>query len=205
MRLAYLPSHPAKQHYRQLVQRCGFGAPNLDRALWTVANSLTLVVQGTLQPFQKDRGRRPSTRDMHLHRLPWPQNALEALSDTEVEMRVTLSYFIEPNPSQRGNSRYRYQSHGLRFDVKRPTETSNAFRAPYQCSRRKRRAKHRDFRPPLAPRRQQSASGIIALGYLARHRPRNSRAAQRWPSSDDWLVAGRATGLVAPIATPVTP
>ena len=38
-------------------------------------------------------------------------------------MRVTLSYFIEPNPSQRGNSRYRYQSHGLRFDVKRPTET----------------------------------------------------------------------------------
>ena len=44
-------------------------------------------------------------------------------------MRVTLSYFIEPNPSQRGNSRYRYQSHGLRFDVKRPTETPTAFRA----------------------------------------------------------------------------
>lgn len=43
-------------------------------------------------------------------------------------MRVTLSYFIEPNPSQRGaNSRFRYPSHCLRFDVRRPTETTGAF------------------------------------------------------------------------------
>ena len=129
IRQAYLPPAHTKRHYRQLVQRCGFGVPLLERALWTVANSLTLVVQGTVQPFQKERGKRPTTHDMHLHRLPWPHDALESLGATEVEMRVTLSYFIEPNPSQRGNSRYRYQSHGLRFDVRRPTETSNAFRA----------------------------------------------------------------------------
>ena len=129
MRQAHLPPNHAKRDYRQLVQRCGFGVPDLERALWTVANSLTLVVQARLQPFQKVRGKRPATHDMHLHRLPWPHDALEALGDTDVEMRVTLSYFIEPNPSQRGNSRYRYQSHGLRFDVKRPTETSSAFRA----------------------------------------------------------------------------
>ena len=129
MKQAHLPPIPAKQHYTRLVQRCGYGVPDLVRALWTVANSLTMVVPGTLQPFQKERGERPTTREMHLHRLPWPQDALESLGGTEVEMRVTLSYFIEPNPSQRGNSRYRYQSHGLRFDVKRPTETPNAFRA----------------------------------------------------------------------------
>ena len=130
MRQAYLPPAPTKQHYRLLVQRCGFGVPDLDRALWTVANSLTLIVQGTLQPFQKLPGNSPTTTlDMHLHRLPWPHDILESLGETDVEMRVTLSYFIEPNPSQRGNSRYRYQSHGLRFDVKRPTETANAFRA----------------------------------------------------------------------------
>ena len=130
MKQAYVPSaNPSKQEYRCLVQRCGFGVPDLQRALWTVANSLTLVVQERLQPFEKERGGRATTRDMHLHRLPWPQEALESLADTEVEMRVTLSYFVEPNPSQRGNSRYRYQSHGLRFDVKRPTETTRAFRA----------------------------------------------------------------------------
>ena len=44
-------------------------------------------------------------------------------------MRVTLSYFIEPNPSRRGvRSRYRYESHGLRFDVKRPFESTDQFR-----------------------------------------------------------------------------
>ena len=129
MKRTHLPRNPSKQDYRRLVQRCGYGVPDLEHALWTVANSLTMVVQGTLQPFQKERGKRPTTLDMHLHRLPWPQDALESLGDTEVEMRVTLSYFIEPNPSQRGNSRYRYQSHGLRFDVKRPTETPNTFRA----------------------------------------------------------------------------
>ena len=129
MRQAFLPHDPTKQHFRQLVQRCGFGIPDLERALWTVTNSLTLLVQGTLQPFRKEPGRKPTTHEMHLHRLPWPRDALESLGSTEVEMRVTLSYFIDPNPSQRGNSRYRYQSHGLRFDVKRPTETPNAFRA----------------------------------------------------------------------------
>src|SRR5690606_7300773 len=50
--------------------------------------------------------------------------------ETPVEMRVTLSYFIEPNPSARGvTSRYRYESHGLRFDVKRALESETDFRA----------------------------------------------------------------------------
>lgn len=40
-------------------------------------------------------------------------------------MRVTLSYFIEPNPSARGAaSKYHYPSHRLRFDVQRPLDTS---------------------------------------------------------------------------------
>jgi hypothetical protein len=44
-------------------------------------------------------------------------------------MRVTLSYFIEPSPGRRGWTRkHRYQSHGLRFDVKRPEESEDDFR-----------------------------------------------------------------------------
>jgi hypothetical protein len=44
-------------------------------------------------------------------------------------MRVTLSYFIEPNPARRGwKKRYQYASHGLRFDVKGPTESVPEFR-----------------------------------------------------------------------------
>ncbi len=129
MQERYLRDDHRKEAYVRLVQRCGFGVPDLARALWTVANSLTLVVQGTLQPFQKESGKSASTHEMHLHGLPWPQDTLESLGATQIQMRVTLSYFIEPNPSRRGNSRYRYPSHGLRFDVKRPTETTADFRA----------------------------------------------------------------------------
>ena len=42
MRRASLPASGAatKADYRRLVQRCGFGVPGLDRALWSVDNSL---------------------------------------------------------------------------------------------------------------------------------------------------------------------
>ena len=66
---------------------------------------------------------------MNLHQLPWPINELQHLGATEVELRVTLSYYIEPNPGERGwVRRHRYASHGLRFEVQRPTETVTEFR-----------------------------------------------------------------------------
>ena len=129
---AYLPAgrRPSKTDYAQLVRRCGFGVPDLDRALWSVANSLTMVVEETLHPFRKGSSGQPVLRDMQVHTLPWPVEILEDLGDAAVEMRVTLSYFIEPNPSNRGvRSRYRYESHGLRFDVKRPRESVGDFRS----------------------------------------------------------------------------
>jgi len=54
---------------------------------------------------------------------------LSALGEVEVRMRVTLSYFVEPNPARRGWARrYSYASHGLRFTVRRPTESTQDFR-----------------------------------------------------------------------------
>lgn len=56
------------------------------------------------------------------------ETVLEALQNTPVEMRVTLSYFIEPNPSARGvASKYHYPSHRLKFDVQRPLESTDDF------------------------------------------------------------------------------
>ena len=120
---------PRKDDLLRLIRRCGFGVPDIDRALWTVDNSLTMVVEERLHPFKRAGSGPPTLRDMHLHDLPWPRDVLEDLGETPVEMRVTLSYFIEPNPSRRGHrSRYRYESHGLRFDVKRPLESVDEFR-----------------------------------------------------------------------------
>lgn len=111
-----------------LLRHCGYGVPSLDRALWSVSNSLTMVVQDSFHPYRKDDGT-IKARDMHLHDLPWPRDLLEGL-DSAVTLRVTLSYFIEPNPGARGNAdKYAYQSHALRLAIRRPLETERDFRA----------------------------------------------------------------------------
>jgi hypothetical protein len=113
-----------KRAKARLVRRYGFGVPQLERALRSAIDSLTLVAQGTLRPFSDGK-----MREMDFYQLPWPKEALEDLGPAVVHLRVTLSYFVEPNPSRRGwKRRYRYASHGLRFDVKLPTEDIDTFR-----------------------------------------------------------------------------
>ena len=125
MRAMFLPAAPNKDHFVKLIRHCGWGTPDLNRALWSAGDSLTLVVEDLVHPYAKVQGKGVVTRDMNLHSLPWPKDELEALQDTPVEMRVTLSYFVEPNPSARGvASKYHYPSHRLRFDVQRPLDTS---------------------------------------------------------------------------------
>lgn len=122
-----LNEFPKAQRHNRL--RCyGYGVPDLQRALRSMHNVATLVIEGTLQPYESVDSE-IKTKDMHIHRLPWPTQVLEGLGEIDVRMRVTLSYFIEPSPGRRGWTRkHRYQSHGLRFDVKRPTDNEDDFR-----------------------------------------------------------------------------
>ena len=131
LKAQFLPTRPTKKDYSQLLRICGYGVPNLTRALYSASNSLTLIAQEELQPFDKknDGESGYKTKEMHLYDLPWPKEDLLNLSDqTKVQMRVTLSYFIEPGPGEIGwKDRYRYASHALRFDVKSPKETKDDF------------------------------------------------------------------------------
>jgi hypothetical protein len=118
-----------KQEYVTLIRHCGWGVPSLERALWSARNSLSMVVEDQVHPYKKD-GSVIKSRDMNFHSLPWPKDQLEALQNTQIEMRVTLSYFVEPNPSARGSSsKYHYPSHRLRFAVRRPLETTEDFQS----------------------------------------------------------------------------
>ena len=66
---------------------------------------------------------------MHLHELPWPTDVLKSLGSTRVEMKVTLSYFIEPSPGEIGwKDRYTYSSTSLRFDVINTNESLEDFK-----------------------------------------------------------------------------
>jgi len=124
------PQANQRERFERLLCLYGYGVPQLNKALWSAQNRLVMMVQDTLQPFKKNKGKSiPSFNEMHLQNLPWPTDVLASLGETEVSMRVTLSYFIEPGPGHRGFSqRYRYASHGLRFDVKTPEESPEQFR-----------------------------------------------------------------------------
>ena len=117
-----------KTDFKTLLSVCGYGVPDLERARYSTKNSLTMISQSTIQPFEKQKGG-CRTRDMHLYELPWPKDVLLALPDkTPVQMRITLSYFVEPGPGEIGwKDRYRYPSHGLRFDLNSPGESKDEF------------------------------------------------------------------------------
>ena len=127
-RLTQATSEQAK---RSFLRKYGYGVPNYSRALYSATNDLTLVAQDTLQPFWKDpEDGVIKNRHMNLHQLPWPTAQLEQLGAMEVELRITLSYYVEPNPGERGwLRRHRYASHSLRFAVKRALESVDTFRA----------------------------------------------------------------------------
>jgi hypothetical protein len=128
--LSHLSNNPSQSDWRTLVRRYGYGVPNLGRALRSLTNDVTMVIESSIQPFEETGGNpKIKTKDMLLHNLPWPQDALEELGQQIVQMKITLSYFIEPNPGERGwTRRHSYASHGLCFDVKRGEETLGNFR-----------------------------------------------------------------------------
>ncbi len=113
-----------KTNRERLLRRYGYGVPSLPLALRSAGDAVTLIVQDTIHPFRNTR-----MNEIHVHALPWPTDVLLDLGEAPVRLRVTLSYFVEPNPGRRGwRTKHRYQSHGLRFDVKGETESIDEFR-----------------------------------------------------------------------------
>jgi len=109
---------------RRLLRTCGYGIPNLNKAIQCMDNSVNMIIQSELQPYDKKR-----MKEMHMHTLPWPKDVLRSLGDVPVTLKVTLSYFIEPGPGEVGwKDKYRYPSCGLRFDVINSDETINDFK-----------------------------------------------------------------------------
>jgi Subtilase family len=116
----------AKKDKADWLRRVGYGVPDLARATASAIDDLALVAQNTIQPFRKDSSVR--FNEAHVYELPWPREMLEELDNTRVRLKVTLSYFVEPNPSfASAIDPARYQSFGLRFDLKRPSETTANF------------------------------------------------------------------------------
>lgn len=122
-----LPNNPNMRDKAALLRTFGYGAVSLSRSVDSLRHKPTLVVQETITPYV-DRDGSVYLGNLNIHDLPWPQERLLELGGAQVELRVTLSYFVEPNPARRGwQSNFRYQSHGLRFAIKAATETVETF------------------------------------------------------------------------------
>lgn len=215
-----------KGQIHALVRRYGYGVPDLERALMSAQNDLTLMVEDALNPFGREGSAAVKTRDMKLHQLPWPNDVLAELGDTPVELRVTLSYFVEPNPGERGwTRRHRYASHGLRFAVKKATETLGDFRIRVNDAARDeekggatgvdgggdewllgqlrdRGSIHSDFWVgTAADLAQRDAIGVFPVGGWWKEKP----YLERWDAEARYalVVTIRAPGVEVDIYTPV--
>ena len=104
-----------------LLRRYGHGVPTFERAAASARNHLAMVSEAEIQPYSRSG---TGMNECHFYSLPWPREALESLGEQDVTLKITLSYFVEPNPgSSAAFDPYRYQSFGLRFDLKRRSET----------------------------------------------------------------------------------
>lgn len=111
-----------------LLRCCGYGIPDLQAAIQCTNSSVNMIVQDELQPYRKDGS--VKMNEMHVHAFPWPSDLLRDLGETEVKIRITLSYYIEPSPGEVGwKDRYRYPSCGLRFEINRPNQSLEEFKS----------------------------------------------------------------------------
>ena len=112
-----------------LLRSVGYGVPILEAALKSATNSLSLIAEREIQPYKREKGD-GKYNEYHIFELPWPKDVLRGeLSDQDVTLKITLSYFIEPNPGcRRYSSNFHYHSHALDFAVIKPTESLDAFR-----------------------------------------------------------------------------
>lgn len=114
---------------RELLRSFGYGTPNIQAAMYSAKNTLTLIAENEIQPYRFE-GSSVKYNEYHLYEIPWPIDILQGLlSDKDVKLTLTLSYFIDPNPGNKSYvNNFSYYSHSLDFKMIKPTEDINQFK-----------------------------------------------------------------------------
>lgn len=119
------------------LQACGYGVPDERLASECAQGVATIVIEDSMpnavieEEPKKTPPKRATTktterkhrRKVKLYRLPLPESLLTD-ADPDVELRVTLSYFTEPNKFGRRT----YHGLDLKWDMQGPQEAEEAFR-----------------------------------------------------------------------------
>jgi len=79
-----------------ILREVGYGVTDLQRAINSASNDVTLIAQAPIQPFVIAECGGPVFNEMHFYDLPWPKAALEKIENGIVTMKVTLFYLFHP-------------------------------------------------------------------------------------------------------------
>ena len=113
---------------------CGYGIPDLGKMLESRKNGVCFIAQNSIQPYKMGE-KSNSFNKMHIYELPWPKDTLLTMGEKSVRLTITLSYFIEPGPTDNYVSsfrKYNYASAGLRFELSNVNERIKAFKSRLQ-------------------------------------------------------------------------
>ncbi len=113
----------------QRLSMYGYGIPSEDKVLKSRNKYVTCVFENSISPYSiGNSGRGLKYAGYQLYDLPWPVELLQSMGKETVRLKVTLSYYIDPAPGERGRlNRYRYHNASLYFDLKAPTESTESF------------------------------------------------------------------------------
>jgi len=176
---------------------CGYGVPNERLASECAQGVATVVVEDSMpnamieEEPKKTAPKKPKTkatepkvrRKVKLYRLPLPESLLTD-ADPDVELRVTLSYFTEPNKFARRT----YHGLDLTWDMQGPHEPQEAFLERINALKR----------PKDADGKRVKASKTKSFDWKIGINPRSRGTVQsdRWRGKMSALVGDKLIAVV---------
>jgi hypothetical protein len=179
------------------LQACGYGVPNERLASECAQGVATVVIEDSMPNAVIEEGPRKKVpkrattkttqpkvrRQVKIYRLPIPVSLLTN-DDPEVELRVTLSYFAEPNKFGRRT----YHGLDLKWDMQGPQESEDAFIQRINVLKRKTDGDGKRMKPT------KTESFPWEVGIRARSR--GTVQSDRWHGKMSGLVGDKLIAVV---------
>jgi len=176
---------------------CGYGVPNERLASECAQGVATVVIEDSMpnavieEEPKKTPPKKPTTktteprfrRKVKLYRLPLPESLLTD-ADPDVELRVTLSYFTEPNKFGRRT----YHGLDLTWDMQGPQESEQAFLERINVLKRSKDANDK----PVRTSKTKSFDWDLSINL----RSRGTVQGDRWRGKMSELVGDKLIAIV---------
>ncbi len=176
---------------------CGYGIPDEELACACARNRATVILEDSMpnavfeQQLKKKPPKRPTTsptepkgrRKAKLYRVPIPYGLLDN-NDPDVEVRVTLSYFTEPNKF----GRRIFHGLDLKWDMQGPQESEDDFLQRINVLKRPKSADGK----PMRTAKTKSFSWDIGI----QTRSRGTVQSDRWRGRMSAIVGDKLIAVV---------